>query len=146
MTERLQIQCWEPVQSHAAMTKTIWPLLKSMVMAGHRMTLTLAKEKRSGAENRLLHAMLSYISKNIDWAGKKHDVDTWKRLMTAAWCRATNEHVEILPAVDGHGVDIVFSRTSELTRSECADLISFIYAWGAMHDIQFPDREAIATE
>lgn len=37
----------------------------------------------------------------------------------------------MLPAVDGHGVDIVFRRTSELTRSECAELIEFVLAWSA---------------
>ena len=45
-------------------------------------------EKRSDAQNRLLHACLSEISKQVEWAGAKRDVDTWKRLLTAAWLRA----------------------------------------------------------
>ena len=107
------------------------------------MVLSIKPETRSLKENAMLHAMLTYISKNLEWAGKKRDVDTWKRLMVAAWCRAKNEQVEILPALDGHGVDIVFRKTSKLTRAECADLIEFIFAWGALHDFVIPDKSQI---
>ena len=108
-------------------------------MAGHRLTLTIRKEKRGVDANAKLHAMLTYFSKNLEWAGKKRDVDVWKRLMVAAWCRANNEAVELLPAVDGAGVDIVYRKTSELTGGECADLIEFIFSWGAANDFPVPD-------
>lgn len=143
MSETLSIQCYEPVQAHRAMTTYIWPLLKAHLMDGRRMVLSIKPETRSLKENAMLHAMLTYISKNLEWAGKKRDVETWKRLMVAAWCRAKNEQVEILPALDGHGVDIVFRKTSKLTRAECADLIEFVFSWGALHDIQIPDQSQI---
>lgn len=140
MSETLAVACYNPQQAHKAMTSTIWPMLKAMLTAGHRMVLEIKPEKRSNAENRLLHAMLTHISKTQQWAGQKRDVDTWKRLLVAAWCRAIGEQVELLPALDGHGVDIVFRRTSALNRKECADLIEFIFAWGSMNDVHFPAR------
>ena len=73
--------------------------------------------------------MLADISKQMEWAGKKRDIECWKRLLTAAWLRARGEPLEMLPAVDGHGVDIVFRRTSELTKAECAELCDYIMAW-----------------
>lgn len=118
--------------------RTLWEFCKPWLVAGHRLSLTVATEKRSDKENRLLHAMLGYIAKHHEWAGSKHDIDTWKRLLIAAWCRAIGETVKILPALDGCGVDIVFRRSSDLSRSECADLITFIFAWGVDNDIQFP--------
>lgn len=139
----LSVQCWNPQQAHSAMTAQIWPMLKSMTMAGHPMVLELRKQTRSLKENAMLHAMLSYISKNMDWAGAKRDVDTWKRLMVAAWCRARREQIEILPAIDGHGVDIVFRKTSKLNRAECAELIEFIFAWAAMNDMVIPEQKQI---
>lgn len=145
MTDRLIMQLRSPVEAHRALSEHIWPLIKAKIMAGREMQIDVSEAKRSGAENRLLHAMLQHISKTIEWAGKKRDVETWKRLLTAAWCRARNEQVELLPALDGHGVDIVFRRTSMLTRSECADLISFIFAWGAENDIVFPDPPQVAA-
>ena len=119
------------------MTSQIWPQLKAMLAAGHRMVLTLKPETRSLKENALLHALLTQISKQKEWAGEKRDVETWKRLITAAWCRARGEQIELLPAIDGQGADIVFRRTSQLTRAECAELIEFLYAWGSQAGIVF---------
>lgn len=115
--------------------------LEAVRNAPEGFAVTVAEPRRSLEENALLHAMLSYISEHQTWAGSKHDVETWKRLLVAAWCRATNQHVAILPALDGHGVDIVFRRTSSLSRKECAELIEFIYAWGAMNDIQVIEHQ-----
>jgi hypothetical protein len=66
-------------------------------------------------------------------AGKKRDTEVWKRLMTAAWLRARGESVEVLPAIDGHGIDVVFRRTSSLTKAECSELLEFVLAWKAEH-------------
>jgi hypothetical protein len=74
----------------------------------------------------------------MEWAGKKRDPDVWKRLLTAAWCRAHGENIEILPALDGNGFDIVYRKTSRLTKAECADLIEYIYAWGTQNGVKFP--------
>lgn len=87
--------------------------------------------KRSLPINAALHAKLTEIAQAREWAGKRWDVEVWKRLLTAAWCRATGQSVLMLPALDGAGVDIVFRRTSELTQAECRDLLAFIEAWEA---------------
>ena len=59
------------------------------------------------------------------------------RLLVAAWSRVQGQAIEVLPALDGHGVDIVPVRTSKLTKSECADLITFIQAWGVENGVEF---------
>ena len=134
MVDRVTLSLWEPAQAHKAIMHA-WSHAKNAVMAGHRLTLEIRPEKRSDAQNRLLHACLSEISKQVEWAGRKRDVDTWKRLLTAAWLRARGEHIEMLPALDGQGVDIVFRRTSQLSKSECAELSEFVMAWAAEHGI-----------
>lgn len=91
---------------------------------------------RSLEQNAKLHALLSDIARVLPWAGSYRDVETWKRLLTAAWLRARGEPIEMLPALDGHGVDIVFRRTSELTVPEMIELIDYIEAWAADKDIQ----------
>jgi hypothetical protein len=88
------------------------------------------KETRSSAQNRILHARIGDIAKQKEWAGAQRDTDTWKRLLTAAWLRTRGEPVEFLPAIDGHGVDVVFRRTSTLTTAECTELADYILAWG----------------
>lgn len=135
MTQKLTIQCHEPTQAHKALVGLIWPLLKASLIAGKKMVVRVEPETRSLAENAMLHAMLTKISKQKEWAGAKRDAEVWKRLLTAAWLRANGHQLEILPALDGHGVDVVMQRTSTLTKAECADLIEFILAWAAENEI-----------
>ena len=137
MTDSLTLPLWEPVQAHAALM-TAWKWIKPLLMAGHRLTLEVRPEKRSDAENRLLHALLTHIARSQEWAGKTRDVEVWKRLLVASWLRARGESVEILPALDGHGVDVVFRRTSDLSKSECAELIDYINAWATEQGIYLP--------
>lgn len=139
MSESIRARLVNPQQAHAWITSA-YQAVKPGLIAGQAFDMIIKPETRSSAENALLHAMLTYIAKHQEWAGKKRDVETWKRLLIAAWSRATGEHVELLPALDGHGVDIVFRRSSQLTRKECADLIEFVYAWGAQNDVNFPPK------
>ena len=138
--EKITLKLWSPTQA-AKDLPGVWAWIKAMTVAGHRLVLTVAPETRSQAQNRLLHACLSEISKQVEWAGAKRDVDTWKRLLTAAWLRARGEPIEMLPAVDGHGVDIVFRRTSQLTKAECAELSEFVMAWAAERGIVLMEAE-----
>lgn len=88
---------------------------------------------RSSSANAKLHAELQEIAARVPWAGALRDVETWKRLMTAAWLRARGEAIELLPALDGRGVDIVFRRTSLLTGAEMGELIEFVSSWKSEH-------------
>ncbi len=134
MTERLELRLHEPQQAHKAIMHA-WRHAKNWLLAGHRLVLTIKPEKRSSPQNRLLHATIADIARQVEWAGAKRDAETWKRLLVAAWCRVQGESVEILPALDGHGVDIVPRRTSKLTKAECADLIEFVTAWAVEHGV-----------
>lgn len=125
-------------QAHAAMREA-WQWAKPHLMAGAGLELQIKRSTRSTRQNALLHALLADISKQMEWAGKKRDVECWKRLLTAAWLRARGEPLEMLPAVDGHGVDIVFRRTSELTRAECAELCDYIMAWATDNGVVLYD-------
>ncbi len=98
-------------------------------------SVTVAEPSRNGEQNALLHALIGEIATTQEWAGKKRDAEVWKRLLVAAWCRMRGESMEILPALDGHGVDIVPARTSGLSKSECADLITYIQAWQAENEV-----------
>lgn len=130
MSETLRATMLNPTQGHQVITNA-WMLAKSLLMAGHRCTLEVKPETRSDSQNKLLHALIGEIAATREWCGKKHDIETWKRLLVAAWTRARGESVELLPALDGHGVDIVFRRTSKMTKAEVNELIEFIEAWRA---------------
>jgi len=97
--------------------------------AGH--VVTIKPPTRNLEINAALHAKLTEIADTREWAGKRWDVETWKRLLVAAWSRATGESLVMLPALDGAGVDIVFRRTSAMTQAEVRELLTFIECWEA---------------
>lgn len=111
--------------------------------AENGMVVTIKKPNRTSAENAMLHALITDIAKQVEWAGKKRDVETWKRLLVAAWCRVRAEPLELLPALDGHGFDIIPARTSKLNKSECAELIDFVSAWGVENGVVFREPEGM---
>lgn len=100
------------------------------------------EETRNGAQNNALHARLTEIAEHCTWIGKRWDVEVWKRLLTASWCRVVGESIVMLPSLDGQGVDIVFRKTSSLTKSECSSLLEFVNAWAA----EQPEMQAMECE
>lgn len=135
----LTLPAINPVQAHKALTTQAWPYLKAMLVAGHRMDVIIRPAKRSEEHNARLHATIGWVANNIEWAGRKQNLEAWKRLFVAAWERARGTQVEYLPAIDGHGIDIVFRRTSELSGRDMADLITYIYAWGDLNGHDIPE-------
>ena len=93
--------------------------------------VTIKPPTRNSSQNAALHALIAEIAETCEHAGRRWDTETWKRLLVAAWCRVQNQHVQIVPALDGFGVDMVPRRTSTLTKAECSDLLEFVQAWYA---------------
>lgn len=132
--DRLSLVLLNPQQAYQQILLA-WQWAKGRLFAGCRLVLELRLETRSDAQNRLLHARLGDVAKHCEWAGEKRDVDTWKRLFTSAWFRVQGEHIEMLPALDGNGVDIVYASTTKLSRRQCVALSDFILAWGSEREV-----------
>ena len=135
MKDRFYAFLVQPQQAHQCLM-ALWATLKPFLLQGQRFELEIKPERRNTEQNALLHALLTEISRNVEWGGKKWDVEDWKRLLTAAWLRTRKEAAIFVPAVDGAGFDILYRRTSQLTKGECAELIDYIQAWKAEHMAQ----------
>lgn len=96
---------------------------------------------RSGGQNKLLHARLTDIASQVEHAGKKWDVLIWKRLLTAAWLRESGDQPQMIPAVDGHGFDVIYERTSKLTVKQCAELLDWVEAFGGEHQVRWTAKD-----
>jgi hypothetical protein len=131
MSDSLTIELHSRQQAWAAIKAQLFPFLATVLQGGGRWVLLLKPQTRNLPQNALLHARLTEIAHKHEWAGRKWEVEVWKRLLVAAWLRARGDAVIVLPALDGYGVDVVFRRTSDLTKAECAELITFIDAWEA---------------
>jgi hypothetical protein len=117
----------------------LWNDVKHSLQNGVELEVEVRKPKRSLPQNALLHARIDEIAEAVEWAGKKRDAEVWKRLLVAAWLRAKGSQVEVLPALDGHGIDLVYAPTSSLTKDELSDLYEFVESWAAVH---VPEVEA----
>ena len=101
----------------------------------------IADDDRSAEQNKKLHAMLGDISRQVTHAGMKWNVTVWKRLCTAAWLRESGETIQMIPAIDGNGIDILYERTSKLSMKRCAELIEWIFAYGAENSVKWTQQD-----
>ena len=103
--------------------------------------LAITEVDRSGEQNKALHASLTDIANQVEHAGRKWDALIWKRLLTAAWLREAGDQPQMIPAVDGHGFDVIYERTSKLTVKQCASLLEWIAAFGAEHQVRWSQKD-----
>lgn len=131
MSERLTIRCWEPVQANAALRSQLWPQLKAHLMAGRRMVVELRTETRSLEQNARLWAMLTEVSRQVDWYGRKLTPEQWKHVFSAALKKQ-----DVVPGIDG-GFVVLGLSTSKMTRAEMSELQELIEAFGAERGVRF---------
>jgi len=140
MTERQRFTLWEPVQAHKVLTQQIWPLLKSLLMDGHRMVVEIKPETRTLSQNARLWAMLTDVSKQVNWYGRKLSEEEWKHVFTASLAKQ-----DVVPGIDG-GFVVLGKSTSKMTKSEMSDLQDLIEAFGAQQGVRFTAPEYVDPE
>jgi hypothetical protein len=91
----------------------------------------ITEPTRNLEQNALLHAELHELAQTKQWCRMTLDVDQWKRLMTSAWLRATGRGAIYVQALDGQGMDVLYKRTSTMTKAEMSELIEYVKAWKA---------------
>lgn len=101
--------------------------------------VTIQEPTRTLDQNAALHAAISDIAKQIKWQGEAMASEDWKRLLTAAWSRAENQPVKMVPALDGNGFDVLYRRTSQMTKKEVSSLIDYLHAWGTDQGVKWSD-------
>lgn len=88
-------------------------------------TVTFRKPTRSSDQNAKLWAMINDIRQQKEKHGKDMSADVWK----AVFMRACEHEVAFATGLDGEPFPIGF-RSSQLSVSQMADLITFIIQWG----------------
>ena len=96
---------------------------------------------RTVEKNAHLHALLGEISKQKQWHGQWLDIETWKRLLVAAYEREKGRSAELYPAVDGHGMEVVYRRTSHMSQEEIRDVILYVEAWAIGEGVVLKEPE-----
>ena len=135
MTQKLTLPCHDPQQAYQALTKHFWPHLKASLMAGKRMVIKCEPETRSLLQNRRLWAMLTDISNQVNWYGRKLTQEQWKHVFTASLSKQ-----DVVPGIDG-GFVVLGKSTSKMTKAQMTELQELMAAFGAQHDVRFTATE-----
>lgn len=97
------------------------------------------QSKRSNDQNAKMWAMLTEVATQVPWHGLTLRPDDYKLIFLDALKR----EVRAVPNLDGTGFVNIGRSSSDLSKSEMADLITLIEAFGAERGVVFADdREA----
>ena len=91
--------------------------------------------RRSIDQNARLWAMIGDVAKAKP-GGRDYDPDDWKCLFMAAW----RKEFRVLPSLDGRSLVPIY-RSSELSKTEMADLQEFIAAWCVENGVELDDAQ-----
>lgn len=94
----------------------------------------ISEAKRTDDQNAKMWAMLSDISRAKP-EGRSHIPEVWKCIFMAALGHETIFET----GLDNRPFPIGF-RTSKLTKAQMSDLIEFIYAYGAQHNVKWSEK------
>jgi len=133
----MKIAVWEPVQAHKEMMTVIWPTLKSMLMAGHKMTIEIKQSRRSTEQNAMFHSLIGKISKQMAEAGSTWTAEDWKRLLIDQWAHDTDRKIgKVCPSLDGARIVQLGLQSHKFTTGESSEFIEFLMAWAAQKNIE----------
>ena len=122
------------------------PIVDNMLDTLHRglkagpVLVTLGRPTRNNGQNARLHAMLSDLSKQVEWHGQKFTGEVWKRLCVASYLREQNESPMLVPSLDGQGVDIIYQKTSKMSKKVMSELIEWVSCFGAENNVVWSER------
>ena len=136
---RLTLRLHNAQQAHGAIQQA-WAHAKGHLCAGGgRLVLEVRPETRSDAQNRLLHALFSDVSKQADWMGKKRTALEWKLLFVSGHSVATKQGADLVPGLEGEFLNLRES-TARMGKARMASLLEYVMAWAIDHGVEL--REA----
>lgn len=134
MTERATFRLPDQKLGHSLVCKG-WEWAKVQIGLGKVVQVEFKLETRTDRQNRLLHALISDVSKSGEFGGIKRTPDFWKHLLISAHSAATNEPIETFQGLEGELVSYRES-SARMTKKRLASLIDYIQAYCAENGIE----------
>lgn len=91
---------------------------------------------RTIEQNKILWAMLTDISEQVNWHGNKLSSEDWKHIFSAALSQQ-----RVVPNIDGNGFVVLGKSTSKMSVAEMSDMIELIQAFGAERGVKFNESK-----
>lgn len=112
-------------------------MARHMIGLGEAVVIEVRKDarRRTNDQNSKLWPMLNDVSKQVRWHGQMLSPDDWKDIFTAAL-----KGQRSAPGIHG-GVVMFGARTSKMNTKQLAELIEFIYWFGAENNVAWSEKE-----
>lgn len=105
--------------------------VRAVTLAPEGMVVEIKPKTRSLEQNAALWAMLTDVSRQVDWHGQKLTPEDWKHVFSASL-----KQQRAVPGLDG-GFVVLGQSTSKMTVREMSDLMEVISAFGAERGVRF---------
>jgi hypothetical protein len=93
---------------------------------------------RKLSQNAKFHAILTDISRQAQYMGKKRSVEFWKGLFVSGWQIATGEKPEIVPGLEGEFINIRESTTT-MSVIKLSSVMEYVISWAIDNGVQLTD-------
>ena len=130
----------EPVQAKALLDNGAWMWVKPMLMAGHRLVLSITLESKTREQEEKYHAMIGEVAEQAQHLGSSWQAEDWKRLLLDKFARETGRtHGKVIPNLDKTGVVEVGILSRKFNKVDGAEFIEWLYAWGIENGVTYKD-------
>ena len=139
----MRIELYNPQQAHQVFTE-VWTKAKAALTAGHKLTMTIEREKRSNDQNEMFHSIICQIAKQAKHLGATWTAEDWKRLLVYQWAKETNRDKlqRVVPALDGGGIVQLGLQTRNFNKADASEFTEFLLAWSAQNGIVLKDTSS----
>lgn len=143
MSEHLALPLINPQQAHTAMTAQLWPMVKALTTAGHRLLLTVvdAEDAKSAKQRRYYHGViLKEIAQKAAINGQKFPLAIWKEYFRSKHL-PDKRKVYTNPLTGAKSKRRVRQSTEDLSVKKYAQLIEMVTAYAVTElNVEFSER------
>lgn len=94
----------------------------------------IQESTRSLDQNSKLWALLTDVSRQVEWYGRKLTPEDWKNVFSSALRKQ-----DVVPNIDGDGFVVLGQSTSKMSKREFSDLVELIMCFGANHNVEWTE-------
>jgi sulfite reductase beta subunit-like hemoprotein len=98
--------------------------------------VTVAEPTRTLEQNARMWALLTDISEQVEWYGKRLTPEDWKHVFTTSLRKLT-----VVPNLDGTGFVALGLSTSRMSKRELGDLMELIAAFGSERGVVWSESD-----
>lgn len=113
---------------------------RAVAQAPEGYIVVIKQETRSFAQNAKLWAMLSDVSKQVEYHGRRLNTNDWKTLFTGSL-----RGLDMIPSINGDGSFVMLGEsTSKMSKKRFIELIEMIYAFGVENSVVWSETASKA--